>query len=194
VLITGGESGTVHPDGSIKDIAVNEAEVYDPQSGTFRLVGTMVSYRDRHRATLLADGRVLLTGGIDWAHHAFLLDSAEIYDPTTENFRPVGNLHHGRQDHSVTLLPSGRVLVVGGAQTAPCVAAEVFDPTTEQFSELLLAPFNRHYHQATLLLNGDVLLTGGIWSTATETVREGGAMPAAIATSCSTIYLPVVQQ
>jgi len=173
VLITGGVGGKLRPDGGIDVFAMNQAEVYDPPTGTFRLVGTMVTYRERHTATLLADGRVLLTGGIDWAHRRFLLTTAEIYDPVTETFHAVGAMRHGRQDHTATLLPSGRVLIIGGAQTAPCVAAEVFDPATEQFADTQFQTLNRAYHQATGLMNGDVLLTGGIWATTTEIIQEG---------------------
>jgi large repetitive protein len=117
VLITGGEGGKLRPDGGIDVFAMNQAEVYDPPTGTFRLVGIMVTYRDRHTATLLADGRVLLTGGIDWAHQRFLLTTAEIYDPVTETFHAVGAMRHGRQDHTATLLPSGRRSVRSGHRT-----------------------------------------------------------------------------
>jgi hypothetical protein len=152
----------------------------------------MVTYRDRHTATLLADGRVLLTGGIDWAHQHFLLTSAEIYDPATETFHAVGAMQHGRQDHTATLLPSGRVLMFGGAQTAPCVAAEVFDPATEQFSNTQFETLNRADHQATRLMNGDVLLTGGIWATTTEIIREGADTDSETARSCSESFLPII--
>jgi hypothetical protein len=194
VLITGGEGGQRRSDGGIEDIAINQAELYDPQTGMFRPAGTMVMYRDRHAATLLSDGRVLLTGGIDWANMRFLMTSAEIYDPVTGTFQAVSPLHHGRQDHTATLLPSGRVLIVGGAQTAPCVAAEVFDPTTEQFIQLEIEPLNRARHQATSLTNGDVLLTGGVWSTTVEILREETFVQSDATTPCSTTYLPTVQE
>jgi hypothetical protein len=52
ILIAGGEGeGT--------------AELYDPATGTFRLTGSTSIMRDDATATLLADGRVLVTGGYD---------------------------------------------------------------------------------------------------------------------------------
>jgi hypothetical protein len=63
------------------------AEIYDPQTGTFRATGSMAEARTYHQANLLADGRVLITGGFgDLAP----LASAELYDPTAGIFSPAG--------------------------------------------------------------------------------------------------------
>jgi len=58
------------------------AEVYDPATATWRTVGDMTSVRQNHAATLLPDGRVLITGGAPDSHwHP--LRTAEIFDPHT---------------------------------------------------------------------------------------------------------------
>ena len=58
VLVTGG----LVPSG-ISWIAISEAEVYDPASGTFAAVGNMNAARASHTSTLLPNGKVLITAG-----------------------------------------------------------------------------------------------------------------------------------
>ena len=65
--------------------------LYDPSTGSFNPGGSTLVPRREHTATLLADGRVLLAGGIDGgvsmgsdgvATGDWPTNSAEIYDPT----------------------------------------------------------------------------------------------------------------
>jgi hypothetical protein len=63
------------------------AELYDPQARTFSLTGSLIEPRTYHEASLLADGRVLVTGGYG---QAAPLASAELYDPATGTFGPAG--------------------------------------------------------------------------------------------------------
>ena len=57
---------------------------------------------------------------------------AEIWDPATETSGPAGS-DSERWGHAATLLPDGRVLVVGGFYAEP-MTAEVWDPATSTFS------------------------------------------------------------
>ncbi|HYI00583.1 Ig-like domain-containing protein [Hyalangium sp.] len=66
-----------------------------------------------------------------------------------------------RRDHTATLLPDGRVLVVGGIVGLPEAGAEVYDPVTNSWSATGAMSVARHFHTATLLPSGLALVTGG---------------------------------
>ena len=71
------------------------------------------------------------------------------------------SLNVERRGHSATLLKDGRVLIVGGENTAGLVGqAEIFDPSSNTFL-VLGASSARTDHTATLLADGRVLITGG---------------------------------
>lgn len=140
------------------------AELYDPASGRFQATGSIGTGRSYTTATRLADGRVLVAGGM--TTRASCLDSAELYDPATGHFSPTGAMAKARAGHSATLLPDGRVLIVGGfsvAESAGIAAAEVYDPASGTFATLPAAPIvARYYHTANPLPDGRVLFVGGL--------------------------------
>ncbi len=51
---------------------VDSVELYDPATGTFGRIGTLLKKADAVSATLLADGRVLLLGSDTWTSGAAL--------------------------------------------------------------------------------------------------------------------------
>jgi hypothetical protein len=169
VLVAGGNPGNWDFAGSL----IASTEVYDPTTGTFRPTGSMTTARDVHTATLLLDGRVLITGGDDKFLHP--LATAELYDPTTGKFTPTGSMTMARDFHVATLLADGRVLVTGGSPVGMnstaghfLTSAEIYDPTSGTFSPTGPMTTERASHTATLLPDGRVLITGGALSTASE--------------------------
>src|SRR5256886_16141880 len=58
--------------------------------------------RTGHAATVLADGRVLITGGRDNA--GIIVATAEVFDPANETSTAIGILNTARIDHTATLL------------------------------------------------------------------------------------------
>ena len=72
--------------------------------GTFTTTGSMITGRSEHTATLLSDGRVLITGGVV---NGFIgpTSSAEIYDPSTGTFSATGSMTTPRSWHTATLTP-----------------------------------------------------------------------------------------
>jgi hypothetical protein len=53
---------------------------------------------------------------------------AELYDPVAETWAATSDMIQTRLGHTATLLPDGRVLVVGGAGSELQAAAELYDP------------------------------------------------------------------
>ena len=66
---------------------------------------------------------MLVVGGLNdsGGPHTGALSSAELYDPATGSWSSTGSLHTARGDHTATLLPNGKVLVVGGFNGGPLV-------------------------------------------------------------------------
>jgi N-acetylneuraminic acid mutarotase len=158
VLIAGGYNGAF----------VSSADVYDPSTATFEVTtGAMTAARDGHTATLLSSGKVLITGGCNNSESGSVvcdtyLNSAELYDPETDEFTATGNMSTARTGHTATALPDGRVLIAGGMNaTGPLSAAEIFDPATGQFTAAGSLISARTGHTAATLPDGKILLAGG---------------------------------
>ncbi|MGD0862639.1 MAG: kelch repeat-containing protein [Candidatus Limnocylindrales bacterium] len=169
VLMAGG-----HMDTSYLTIYFASAELYDPKTGTFSPTGSMTTARTGHTATLLSDGRVLVTGGEDVTGEAptltsRFLASAELYDPKTGTFSPTGSMTTARTGHTATLLAAGRVLIAGGSagtvstsdRYVPLTSAELYDTKSGTFGPAGSMITAREYQTATLLSDGRVLIAGG---------------------------------
>ncbi len=136
--------------------------------GVVRVAGAGDMSRQRlgHTATLLADGRVLITGGFTTGEGApaGISRSAEIWEPDSGGFHPLPRpMVTGRANHSATRLPDGKVLIVGGysVEDSPPLA-EIFDPATETFTAVDTPGLpSRAAHAAVTLPGGDVLILGG---------------------------------
>lgn len=112
VLIAGGHKGRR------ADIKIfSSAEIFDPASGRFTTTGSLTKIHHKHDAVLLADGKVLITGGADERDGRGAYSSAEIYNPSTGTFSSINNMNITRYKHNGTsvLLKNGNVLIAGGA-------------------------------------------------------------------------------
>jgi len=143
--------------------AFDDSYGYSEDAELEALPGGMVVPRIAFAATTLADGRVLITGGISYGGPT---DSAEIFDPATGVFSLVSaRMSTSRFDHTATLLADGRVLIVGGFKEGLSEAlstAEVFDPSSERFTKLTSSlAAARADHGAAVLADGRVLVAGG---------------------------------
>jgi N-acetylneuraminic acid mutarotase len=165
VLVLGGLAGPL-PFGSLAS-----SELYDPTANSWSAAAPMILSRARHTATLLADGRVLVVGGLSLVvREGGLVPSqvtdAEIYDPAANRWSTTGPMGFSRLDHTAVRLADGRVLVAGGEGEGPVLnSTEIYDPTTNRWISAAPMAVGRRGHTATLLPDGDVLVVGGIGST-----------------------------
>jgi galactose oxidase-like protein len=161
VLIAGGTS-----DEGGGDVAT--AELYDPATGQFTLTGRMSTPRENHSATFLSPsvapgalaGNVLIAGGADAGAAS---DSAEVFNPQTAAFSPVGTMTSARTMQAAVLLGSGKVLIAGGqsSDTDFLQSAELFDPAHATFAATGSMQNLHVGAMATVLENGNALIAGG---------------------------------
>jgi hypothetical protein len=156
VLFAGGLNG---------NSVLTNAEIYDPQTGTSATTGGLGVARHGHRAVLLPNGKVLIAGGYNSNGNNptnYWLSSAELYDPATGSWTATGAMTTRREDHTMTLLSNGKVLVAGGMNTNGSLSStEVYDPAAGTWKPTGGLNIPRYSHTATLLPNGKVLAAGG---------------------------------
>jgi len=173
----------------------SDVEVYSPETNVWNPTSPLPESRGSHGATLLRDGRVLITGGQDVGNHA--MATTLLYDPVTNQWNGVGNLSEARVCHSATLLLDGSVLVAGGVDDSSNYlrSAELFDSASGRWRNVANMPSARSGHGAAPLSNGRVLLLGGgtgdtsetavvlsttvLYDPKTDTWVEGPSLPAA---------------
>jgi hypothetical protein len=148
LIISGGSRG----EGVISDAI----ERYDADAQRFVRIGTLASGRVQHSAVALADGGVLVAGGLTALP---LAPFAERVDPRTGAVTPAGTMLRPRLRHAALRLADGRVLVVGGVGTD---GAEIWDPRTNAWRAVGgRMAHEREHASATLLADGRVLVAGG---------------------------------
>src|SRR5947208_3660518 len=98
-----------------------------PFSETWTFTGSLNTARDAHTATLLANGMVLVAGGVDIG--SVSSPSAEVYDPASGTWTVTASLNHERFYHTATMLPDAKQLIAGGDRTndADLASAELDD-------------------------------------------------------------------
>ncbi len=139
------------------------AELLNPETLEWTFTGPMVEGRRSPAMVELADGRVLVAGGL--LPTKFTTQTAEIWDPTVGVWTTVAPMHRTRDGMGAVRLPDGRVMVVGGKMDAKLIGtldqSEIYDVDTDTWTEAAPMSEKRLNHTVTLLLDGRVLVTGG---------------------------------
>ena len=105
-----------------------------------------------------------------WISDNHVLSNVDIYDPVAKTWSQAAPLHQGRVVHTATVLPDGRVAVVGGFKG--CYgdwqnpdnylnSVEIYNPCTGQWEEGPALQSSRGFHTSTLLRDGRLFVAGG---------------------------------
>lgn len=159
VTVSGQIPGDVYLHLSLDTRGMEYPVVVDP---AWYMIPPMSEMRTQHQAVLLADGRVLVSGGTTGLNSG--IKTAEIYDPVTNTWSMAAPMVFPRKLHTLTLLPSGKVLAAGGYDNFVVNSAEIYDPVMNKWAQT--ASFQgRDDHLAYLLQSGKVLVLWGGSST-----------------------------
>jgi hypothetical protein len=151
VLVAGGRT--------TRGAVTSVAEIYDPSTGTWTTISSMLAARAGATATLLNDGRVLIAGG---QGSGSALQTVEIFDPTAGTFNNAAPMSTARQNQAAALLRDGRVVIAGGSTDSMILnTIEIYDPGADTVSTVAPLATARQGLTATTLLDGRVLLSGG---------------------------------
>lgn len=189
--------------GASDNFGTVKTDVFDPATNLFSAVGDANFAWNKSPGVLLANGKVLVAGGVTWTNNQWAsTNTAGLFDPISNTWSATGNMITSRRAHFMIRLTDGRVFVGGGTSNASGVnSAEIYDPTTETFTSVSDMPETRSDTHASLLPNGNVLVIGGyssgsghltsaviynistnIWSTVTSQMQTAHDYGAAIVT------------
>lgn len=134
-----------------------------------------LTLRSGHRSVALdpvgADiSKVLTTGGSTYPNPIPQFNvkgptaACEIYDPNTKTTIAAASMETPRVHHTATLVASGDVIVVGGANPdfTPINTIEIYDPTLDTWTtSAVTLTTGAYYHTATVMADGKILIAGG---------------------------------
>lgn len=146
-----GHTATLLQDGRVFIAGDSSAEIYDPKTKRFSIIEGMKYSHDK--ASLLNDGRVLLTGGGSnslWA---------ELFDSKTNKFNLI-DIHTTSFNQQLVTLKDGNVLATNGGGS-DSVNSELFDAKQNKFILIDKMHYKHVEGTATLLDDGNVLIAGG---------------------------------
>ncbi len=160
VLVAGGLSSSV----DAEDAELAEGTFLWSLDGGFVAGPPLATPRYAHTATVLLDGDVLVIGGDDFGAGSDPTGSAERFVVAEERFRPAGELVVWREHHTATLLPDGRVVVVGGmgASLGTVETIEIWDELRGSFAASGTLANSRLGHTVQVVSPTEIVVRGGL--------------------------------
>ena len=172
VLIVGGYSGDGNGHPSLYkhfngpgNFSLSSCEIFDSTTGSLTIAPSLELGRFWHGAVVLADGKVLIIGGLNVTHG--VLGSCEIYDPVSNQWTNASPLIIPRVRFTTTILENGSVLVTGGhtgQKKEPFASCELYVPEQDRWYEVSPMNRGRGYHAGVILADGRLLVSGGFAS------------------------------
>jgi hypothetical protein len=158
VLLTNGMAFTYEGSSSGNPNSETETvQLFNPISGTWAATASAPVIRLSPLVVTLNDGNVLACGGVG-------LTNADVYNAATAHWSSVNPMSNPHYTGTITLLPNGKALAVGGDDIngEPTAGAEIYNPTTQSWTPTTAMADSRASHTATLLANGLVLVANGV--------------------------------
>ena len=204
----GGNSETENSSGVIDSsdsVLIESGEMPAPEGsqGEFVLVDEMKAARQLHSAIKLPDGRIFVVGGRGPGANLnnTVYETAELYNPDSDEWTLTGSMVDQRHDLCASLLQDGKVLAAGGRGKLNMAmpTAEVWDPETGEWSQTENLNTGRDYMPCLTLNDGRVMIIGGeerdyameataeIWDPSTGKWSETAPMSAARARHTATL-------
>ncbi|WP_437761250.1 kelch repeat-containing protein [Sorangium sp. So ce281] len=153
VLVAGGT-----PTGSALH-AIASCAIYDPALNAWSAGGSMHRARSSHEATLLLDGKVLVSGGYGRETDT----TTETYDPVADAWTPGAPMLSSHMYHAGMLLPGGEVLLLDRIGWG---IDQIYSPATGAWRFVSSSGWDARFdlggQHALLLADGRALMTGGI--------------------------------
>jgi Domain of unknown function (DUF1929)/Bacterial Ig domain len=174
------------PKGTILTIASSVARAYmlDPIAPSWAAVGGQTLYNGS--AVMYLPGKILYSGGGTPLNSTSPAQAtAQVIDLTAASpaWQVTGTMNAARYAHTLTVLPDGKVLAVGGGGnmnqsdlSSGVLSSEEWDPSTSQWTTLASMDVPRVYHSTAVLLpDGRVLVAGGGHAESTASPGEYNA-------------------
>lgn len=118
LLVNGGDGGFIAGTPNY----LPTAQIYNPATDTFTDPAAQMTYaRAHHAAAMRVDGTIVITGGIgadvsdpNNILPADFLNTAELFNASTQGFTLTGSMATARANHTATALANGKILITGG--------------------------------------------------------------------------------